>query len=146
MLFLFPVFVKLTFSVQKYLQVCFCFIQHYVLHPYKDVTHACKFLHSVPYCLFSSPIDVHLVFLIYQLEKERATHSSILAQSTPWTEKPGRLQSMGLQESDMTYRLHQHPVYQYYKQHCSEHSFLVQILKKRVARFCIIKLIHYLSV
>ena len=29
------------------------------------------------------------------LEKKMATHSSILAWKTPWTEKPGRLQSMG---------------------------------------------------
>ena len=29
------------------------------------------------------------------LEKEMATHSSILAWEIPWTEKPGRLQSMG---------------------------------------------------
>ena len=28
------------------------------------------------------------------LEKEIATHSSILAQEIPWTEKPGGLQSM----------------------------------------------------
>ena len=32
-----------------------------------------------------------------RLEKEMATHSSILAWEIPWTEKPGRLQSMGLQ-------------------------------------------------
>ena len=32
-------------------------------------------------------------------EKEMATHSSILAWRTPWTEKPGRLQSMGLQRA-----------------------------------------------
>ena len=31
------------------------------------------------------------------LEKEIATHSSILAWKIPWTEKPGGLQSMGLQ-------------------------------------------------
>ena len=31
------------------------------------------------------------------LEKEIATHSSILAWRIPWTEKPGRLQSMQLQ-------------------------------------------------
>ena len=31
------------------------------------------------------------------LEKEIATHSSILAWRIPWTEKPGRLQSMGSQ-------------------------------------------------
>ena len=31
------------------------------------------------------------------LEKGIAIHSSILAWRTPWTEAPGRLQSMGLQ-------------------------------------------------
>ena len=31
------------------------------------------------------------------LEKEMATHSSILAWRIPWTEKPGGLQSMRLQ-------------------------------------------------
>ena len=31
------------------------------------------------------------------MEKERATHSSILAWKSPWTEEPGRLQSMGSQ-------------------------------------------------
>ena len=36
------------------------------------------------------------------LEEGMATHSSILAQTTPWTEEPGRLQSMGSQESDTT--------------------------------------------
>ena len=36
------------------------------------------------------------------LEEEMATHSSILAWRIPWTEEPGRLQSMELQESDMT--------------------------------------------
>ena len=31
------------------------------------------------------------------LEKEMVTHSSILAWTIPWMEKPGRLQSMGSQ-------------------------------------------------
>ena len=31
------------------------------------------------------------------LEKEMATHSSILAWKIPWMEEPGGLQSMGLQ-------------------------------------------------
>ena len=31
------------------------------------------------------------------LEEGMATYSSILAWKTPWTEEPGRLQSMGLQ-------------------------------------------------
>ena len=37
------------------------------------------------------------------LEKEMATHSSILACQIPWTEEPSGLQSMcGVTESDMT--------------------------------------------
>ena len=36
------------------------------------------------------------------LEKGMATHSSILAWRIPWTEEPGGLQSMGLQELDTT--------------------------------------------
>ena len=38
----------------------------------------------------------------YHLEKEMETHSSVLAWRILWTEKPGRLQSMWSQESDMT--------------------------------------------
>ena len=33
------------------------------------------------------------------LEKEMATHSSVLAWRIPWREEPGGLQSMGLQRS-----------------------------------------------
>ena len=36
------------------------------------------------------------------LEKEMATDSSNLDWRIPWTEQPGGLQSMGLQESDTT--------------------------------------------
>ena len=36
------------------------------------------------------------------LEKEMATHSSVLAWRISWTEEPGGLQSMGLQELDTT--------------------------------------------
>ena len=31
------------------------------------------------------------------LEKEMTTHSSTIAWKIPWTEEPGRLQSMGMQ-------------------------------------------------
>ena len=34
------------------------------------------------------------------LEKEMATHPSILAWRIPWKEEPGRIQSMGSQELD----------------------------------------------
>ena len=40
-----------------------------------------------------------------KLEKEMATHFSILAQEISWTEEPGGLQSMESQESDMTQQL-----------------------------------------
>ena len=52
-------------------------------------------LSQVP-CYVSVPI----------LEKEMAPHSSTLAWKTPWTEEPGRLQSMGSHKLDMTERLH----------------------------------------
>ena len=42
------------------------------------------------------------------LKKEMATHSSIIAWRMPWTEEPGGLWSMGLQESDTTERLNRH--------------------------------------
>ena len=38
------------------------------------------------------------------LEKEMATRSSILAREIPWTEEPGGLQSMELQELDRTWQ------------------------------------------
>ena len=37
-----------------------------------------------------------------------AHHSGTLPWKIPWTEEPGRLQSMGSLESDMTERLHFH--------------------------------------
>ena len=36
------------------------------------------------------------------LEKEMTTHSTILAWKIPWTEEPGGLQSMKLQELNTT--------------------------------------------
>ena len=47
------------------------------------------------------------------LEKEMATHSSILAWKIPWTEDPGGLYSpWGCKESDKTERLHFHFFFQ----------------------------------
>ena len=40
------------------------------------------------------------------LEKEMATHSSIIAWRIPWMEETGRLQSTGHKESDTTEQLH----------------------------------------
>ena len=36
------------------------------------------------------------------IEEGNGNHASVLAWRIPWTEEPGRLQSMGLQESDTT--------------------------------------------
>ena len=41
--------------------------------------------------------DFPFTFHFHALEKELATHSSVLAWEIPWTEEPGRLQSMGSQ-------------------------------------------------
>ena len=43
-----------------------------------------------------------------RLEKEMATHSSILAWRIPWTEELGGLQSTSRKESDTTEQLHFH--------------------------------------
>ena len=48
------------------------------------------------------------------LEKEMATHSSILASRIPWTEEPGGLQSMGLTKQQQ----------QQIVQLCSKHQML----------------------
>ena len=42
-------------------------------------------------------IQVHSLGREDPLEKEMATHSSILAWRIPWTEEPGGLQSLGSQ-------------------------------------------------
>ena len=61
---------------------------------------------SIPLCNFC--VCVHVCVCIHMLlivgrgdsqQKEMATHSSILAWEIPWTEEPGRLQSMGSQKS-----------------------------------------------
>ena len=49
------------------------------------------------------------------LEKEMATHSTILAWKIPWTEDLGRYSPWGDRESDMTLRLYFHS----YKRQCN---------------------------
>ena len=43
--------------------------------------------------------------MVFCVEKVMAPYSSTLAWKIPWTEEPGRLQSMGSLESDTTQRL-----------------------------------------
>ena len=42
--------------------------------------------------------DFTFTFHFHALEKDMATHSSVLAWRIPWTEEPGGLQSVGLQK------------------------------------------------
>ena len=54
--------------------------------------------------------NCRILFLVFKgtsvlfLEKAMAVHSRILAWRVPWMEEPGRLQSLGLKESDTTER------------------------------------------
>ena len=50
-------------------------------------------------CLSMQEMKVLSLGQVDLLEKEMATHSSILAWGIPWTEEPGGLQSMGSQQS-----------------------------------------------
>ena len=54
------------------------------------------------YLWVSNPTSSSSSSLGCALEKEMATHSSILAWRIPWMEELGGLQSMGCKESDMT--------------------------------------------
>ena len=56
------------------------------------------------------------------LEKEMATHSSILAWEIPWTEEPGVLQSMGKQMNQTQFSAKQ--------QHTREHYKVLRTTKK----------------
>ena len=64
---------------------------------------------------FPLPITfcIWLFLILKNLEKAMATHSSTLAWKVPWTEEPGRLQSMGVaksrtQLSNFTFTFHFH--------------------------------------
>ena len=48
--------------------------------------------------------EMHVRFLGWEdpLEEGMTTHSSILAWRIPWTEEPGKIQSIGLQTVDTT--------------------------------------------
>ena len=65
-----------------------------VLLPEK--THGWRSLESCgPWGHWGSDMTDRLHFHFHALEKEMATHSSVLAWKIPWMEEPGRLQSMG---------------------------------------------------
>ena len=69
-----------------------------------------KKIYIILHCYQHSMRDPFLTsFLVrFQTEKAMAPHSITLAWKIPWTEEPGRLQSMESLESDTTERLHFH--------------------------------------
>ena len=55
---------------------------------------------SIPECVcvcVCVPLCVSLPVSVCEPEEDMATHSSIVAWRIPWTEEPGRLQSLGSQ-------------------------------------------------
>ena len=73
--------------------------------------HICRFMHIYRASLVAQRLkrlpampETWVLSLGWEdpLEKERATHCSILAWRTPQTEEPGGLQSVGSQELDTT--------------------------------------------
>ena len=58
--------------------------------------------HGLPWQLNGKESAFRSLFKEYPLEKEVASHSSILTGKIPWTEEPGGIQSVGSQESNMT--------------------------------------------
>ena len=70
--------------------------------------------HTLKVFLKALIVSIRVVSL---MEKDMATHSSILAWRIPWTEDPGRLQSTGVRESDMTERLYFYFTFTLGKQH-----------------------------
>ena len=57
--------------------------------------------------MFIIYFSVNMYIYIY-MEKAMEPHSSTFAWKIPWMEEPGRLQSRGHKESDMTDQLHFH--------------------------------------
>ena len=66
-------------------------------------------------------------FPMMMLEKEMTTHSSILAWRIPWTEDPGRLQSIGLQRLR-----HDWAIFTHFTPYDEKDLFLVLVLKMLV--------------
>ena len=71
---------------------------------YKETDAIAQLIKNLPAGVDPGMQETWVQFLSLEdpLEKEMATHCNILAWRIPWTEEPGRLQSTGWQELDMT--------------------------------------------
>ena len=77
---------------------CHCLLQHIHIHIYM----ASLVAQTVKHLPTMRETWVRSLGQEVPLEKEMATHSSILAWEIPWTEEPEEIQSMGSQELDTT--------------------------------------------
>ena len=87
MIFLFP------YQAMEYISLL---LKFGIPHGAFFIAQSVKNLHAV------QETQVWFLGLEDPLEKEMATHSSILAWRIPWTEEPRGLQSMELQKLDVT--------------------------------------------
>ena len=102
-----------TCSLSPFYLLLICFQSKYNITPTINVNYlAMPSRHSVYIgCLIKSTVDFVFFFTFVSKaqifrrkylpnsEKAMATHSSTLAWKIPWTEEPGRLQSMGVTKS-----------------------------------------------
>ena len=58
--------------------------------------------------------ETQIQFLRQEDPLEKGSHSSIFSWETPWTEKLGRLQSMGFQSVNISEQLNTHTPMPYY--------------------------------
>ena len=85
------------FSAHFVIRSCEMFVVIMVLYEFFINFRFFSDIIPLPYicvCKFIYIIYVY-VYIICKLEKEMATHSTVLAWKIPWIEKTGRLQSMG---------------------------------------------------
>ena len=72
---------------------------NFISHPSPSKGLLALLAHMVKHPLAMQETQVQPLRQEGPLEKEMATHSSILAWRIPWTEEPGRLQSLGSQKA-----------------------------------------------
>ena len=78
--------------------LCCCYFLKYQV--YTDLTEVALVVKNLPVMeILQETQEMQSWFLVWEdpPEKEMATHSGIPAWRIPWTEEPGRLQSMGLE-------------------------------------------------
>ena len=100
------------FLVLNNIPLCECTTAYLSIHLLKNILFASNFWHlwiQMPYIHVQTKWGHKLSSpLCKSTEKAMAPHSSTFAWRIPWTEEPGRLQSMGSLESDTTEWLHFH--------------------------------------